>query len=131
MSLSKVLNQINPRKLFLIDGLGALLSAGMLGLILTSFETSFGMPKDVLYVLAALAGIFSVYSLLCYMISIADRSPFLKVIAVVNLLYCGLTLILVIYFFSQIKVLGMVYFLLEIAIVVTLAVIEWRLAKAG
>jgi hypothetical protein len=42
----------------LIDSLGALLSALILGLVLTRWESVFGMPKRVLYFLAAIAAVF-------------------------------------------------------------------------
>lgn len=128
MPLSTILNRLDAKKLFLVDSLGALVSALMLGLVLTSFETSFGMPKNILYVLAALACLFSVYSMVCFLANIKNRGPYLKFIAIVNLLYCALTLALVIYFFQQLTPLGVAYFLLEIIIVVTLAIIEWRTA---
>ena len=53
-----ILNKINPKKLFLIDSLGALISAVMLGLVLTRFEHIFGMPQNVLYFLSFIACTF-------------------------------------------------------------------------
>ena len=94
------------KKLFLIDGLGALLSAFLLGVILVRWEPVFGMPAKVLYPLAAIAGVFAIYSLSCHFFLTQNRGRFLKGIAVANLLYCCLTLTLVVYFYSQLTVLG-------------------------
>jgi hypothetical protein len=59
-----MLNKItsNPKLLFLIDGVGALLSAFLLGVVLASAETTFGMPSKTLYFLATLACLFALYS---------------------------------------------------------------------
>jgi hypothetical protein len=63
MSLQQITNKISPKNLFLLDSLGALLSAILLGVILVSFENAFGMPQKTLYTLSYTAIIFSIYSL--------------------------------------------------------------------
>ncbi|MCB0589408.1 MAG: hypothetical protein KDD06_29250 [Phaeodactylibacter sp.] len=118
-----------PQKLFLIDGLGALLSAVLLGVVLVQWEHAFGMPRQALYPLAAIAGLFAVYSLSCYWRLSENRRPYLRVIAVANLLYCCLSLALVVYFYSQLTVLGVAYFLVEIAVVLILAGLEYNLEQ--
>ena len=115
---------LHPRKAFLIDGLGALLSAFLLGVVLVRLEYAFGMPRKVLYPLALIACVFAVYSLSCYWFLPQNRGPYLRAIAVANLLYCCLTLGLVVYFYPQLTVLGVAYFFMEIGIVVILAVAE-------
>ncbi|MCO6487363.1 MAG: hypothetical protein J5I98_03045 [Phaeodactylibacter sp.] len=115
-----------PRKLFLIDGLGALLSAFLLGVVLVWWEPVFGMPPKVLYPLAAIAGVFAVYSLSCCFFLTQNRRPFLRGIAVANLLYCCLTLGLVFYFYPQLTALGVAYFLVEITVVLILAGVELK-----
>ena len=51
----KIINpfSLHPKKLFLIDGLGAMLSAFLLGIVLVELETIFGIPTSVLYWLAS------------------------------------------------------------------------------
>jgi hypothetical protein len=125
---SQVLDKLtsNPRMLFLIDGLGAIVSAFFLGVILVRFEENFGMPKSVLYVLASLAAIYAIYSIGCYFFLTNTWRPYLKAIAIANLLHCCLTIGLVFYFYEKLTVLGLVYFLLEIIIVMGLVMIERR-----
>ena len=118
--------EFTPKHLFLIDGIGALITATLLGLVLTRFEASFGMPTDMLYPLATTALVFSLYSLLCYLLLFSNWAPFLKIIAICNGLYCLVTLILAILLFDSLTWLGVGYFLGEIGIVSTLATIEWR-----
>lgn len=120
---------IPPQKLFLVDSLGALLSAILLGLILARFEKIFGMPQNVLYILAVIPCIFTVYSFLCFLSKTAHWRPLMKIIAIANLLYCCLTAGLMVYFYQKLTVLGLIYFILEIIIVISLAFIEWKTAS--
>lgn len=124
MSLQQHIRNVTPKQLFLIDALGALVSAIMLGLVLTRFEATFGMPQEELRVLALLASIFFLYSFSCYLRTPANWRPFLRGIAIVNLLYCGLTIGLMVRLHDHITVLGYVYFVSEVMIIVVLARIE-------
>jgi hypothetical protein len=128
MSFPLIPNNINPKKLFLIDSIGALLSAILLGLVLARFENIFGMPPKTLYALSFIACIFSIYSFLCFSGKIENWRPYLKIIAIANLLYCLLTIGLIIYFYQKLTVLGLIYFVLEIIIITILAMIELKTA---
>jgi hypothetical protein len=122
-------NFVSPKKLFLVDSLGALLTAMMLGVVLVRFESVFGMPKQVLYPLSLIGCLFSIYSLACFLRFPHNWRPYLKAIAMANLAYCGLSMALVVYYFQKLSVLGLSYFLLEIVVVVLLAVIELKTAQ--
>lgn len=128
MSFLPILSKIQPQKLFLVDSLGALLSAILLGLILTRFEQTFGMPQNVLYILAVIPCIFAIYSFFCFLSKTANWRPLMKIIAIANLLYCCLTAGLMVYFYQQLTVLGLFYFVLELIIVSILAIIELKTA---
>lgn len=78
----------HPREMFLVDGLSALLSAFLLGIVLVTFEELFGVPKSTLYFLASLPCIFFVYDFYWYFNVNKTSSLFLKIIAIANLLYC-------------------------------------------
>jgi len=126
--MTKRMNQLtlNPKKLFLLDALGACLTAFLLGVVLTTFQKYIGMPEKTLNILALIALFFAVYSFCCYFFIGSNCRPFLKIIAAANLLYCCLTATLVIYFYPQLTVLGVVYFLLEIVVVCGVAFVELR-----
>lgn len=79
------MTNLTAKQLFLIDGLGALVSAFMLGIILVYLEPIFGIPKQVLYFLAMLPCCFAVYDAYCYTRN--KSGMFLKGIAVANLVY--------------------------------------------
>ena len=119
----------NPKKLFQIDGFGAILSAFMLGIVLVRLERVFGIPESVLYFLASLPCFFAVYDFYCYFKIDKKLGIFLKAIAITNLIYCCLSIGLAIYYSETITNLGWIYILTEILIVFTLAIIEIRIAK--
>lgn len=116
------------KNLFLVDSLGALCTALLLSLLLAQMHSTFGMPPNVLYVLSFLAGIFALYSFICYRTTPGNWKFYLKIIAIANLLYCCLTIGLMYYFYEQLTAFGLGYFILEIGIVVILAGIELKTA---
>ncbi|NLR93794.1 MULTISPECIES: hypothetical protein [Flammeovirga] len=114
----------NPRKIFIIDGIGACISSVMLGVILVHFEQLFGIPISTLYVLAIFPCLFAVYDLVCYFVNIKSISIYIKGIAVFNLLYCFLSLSFGIYHKEQITLLGWSYLIAEAIIILLLASVE-------
>lgn len=117
------------KKLFLLDGIGALVSAFLLGVVLVKFQNYFGIPKTTLYVLAALPCFFAIYDFICFFKIDKNLGRLLKGIAIVNLLYCVLSLGLAFYHFQEITLLGWTYVIVEIFIVVILAIIEFKIAR--
>ncbi len=115
-----------PKPLFLLDGLGALLSTLCLGLILPAWQPLFGMPREILWILAAIAAVFASYSLLCYWLLKRNHQAFLRLITLANALYACLSLALVIVHFPQLTPLGIAYFSLELFILAILITIEYR-----
>ena len=68
MIFEKTINKFTstPKQLFILDGLGALLSAFLLGVVLVKLESVFGIPKNTLYFLAFLPCLFAIYDFYCY-----------------------------------------------------------------
>lgn len=116
----------NPRKLFLLDGLGGLLTAFCLLFILMPFEYQFGMPRQILSILTAVAFVFAIYSVSCFLFVRTDRRLFLKFLYVANLTYCCITAILVSTNYHRLTWLGITYFLIEIVVICMLVAIERR-----
>ena len=115
--------------LFLIDGLGAILSAFLLGIVLVRLEHYFGIPSSTLYVLASIPILFAFYDLYCYNYVKNNLDHFLTTIAVMNITYCVLSLGIVFHHNDEITKWGWIYIVLEITIVLCLAVIEIQVAK--
>lgn len=121
----------DKKRLFLIDGLGALLTALCLGVILIRFESAFGMPKNILYYLAAVALGFAIYSLCCHFYLTDRRKAYLRGIAIANLFYCCVTTILVFVHYQDLTVLGLGYFLVELMVVACLIIVELMAVNAN
>lgn len=120
--------KLAPKKLFLIDSLGALLSTILLGIVVVQFESSFGMPRKVLYYLSIIAFVFSIYSFTSYLLANKNWKLCLKIIGFANLLYCLLTVGLVFYFYQELTIPGLIYFFIEIAVILLLVSIELKTA---
>lgn len=117
------------KNLFLLDGLGAILSAFLLGIVLVKLESYFGIPKKALYILAALPCLFMIYDFFCYYKIERNLAKYLKGIAIVNLLYCCLSIGMAIYHQEVISSLGWIYLIVEIIVVMILAIIELKVAN--
>lgn len=120
---------MNPKKLFLIDGFGAILSAFLLGVVLVKFEEIFGIPSSILYPLATIPIFYAAYDFYCYRKRHQKTGLLLKGIAFLNLIYCCISLGMVFYHFGTITNLGRIYILIEIIIVLFLAIIEFRTGR--
>ena len=116
------------KNLFLIDGIGAVISALMLGIVLVEFQVFIGLPKKILYILAIIPCFFAVYSFSCFYRFPKNWKRRLKIIAVLNLLYCLLTTFLLINLFDKLTFLGLLYFVLELLIITVLIIFEFRIA---
>ena len=129
--MKKLINKLilNPKRLFLIDSFGAFVTAFFMFAILRTFNEYFGMPKLTLDFLSIIALAFSVYSFCCFFLVSNNWHPFLRTISIANILYCCLTLGLVIYYYPLLTILGVTYFLIEIIIVVVLVFFEINVLK--
>lgn len=115
---------------FLIDGIGAIITALMLGVILPAFQPVFGMPTEILHLLSGVASAFALYSLICHFFLKKNRSAFLRIIAMCNAVYCLITLGLMVGYREVITGWGIAYFVGEIAVVLLLVRLEWNTARA-
>jgi lysylphosphatidylglycerol synthetase-like protein (DUF2156 family) len=129
--MTKILNwaNTNPKKLFILDASGAMLSAFFLGVVLTQLEPYFGIPIPTLYLLASIPCFFAVYDFVCYFRLKNSLESFLKVIAISNLLYCLLSIGLAFYHRASINTLGWFYIIVEVVIVVIIGWLELRVAR--
>lgn len=116
---------LTPIKIFLIDAIGALATAFILGVIFTHYQEYIGMPREILISLSLIAVIFCIYSLSCFFVLKRNWKPFLKGIAIANLLYCIATAVLMIALFHQLTILELLYFTGEIIVVGVLVYFEF------
>ncbi|EDP98185.1 hypothetical protein U8527_19460 [Kordia algicida OT-1] len=119
----------NPKKLFLIDGLGALLSAFLVGFVLVQFKDYFGMPANTLYLLAAFPIVFVFFDMYCYLKKHKKTGIFLKMIALLNLQYCMVSMGFAFYHKDTLTTLGWTYIFVEILILLLLSAFEFTVGK--
>ena len=120
---------LHPKRLFLLDGFGAIISAFLLGVVLVKLESIFGVPIRLLYFLAFLPIAFAIYDLYCFISVKENIGLFLQSIAYINIIYCCISLGLAFYHYKKITYLGWTYMLLEVFVVIALANLEFRTAK--
>lgn len=130
--LNNIIHQLaaKPRILFLVDGMGALLTTFSLFVVLRTFYEFIGMPVSVLTYLSFISAAFCIYSAACFLFLKRNWATFIMGIGIANLLYCVLTLGLVLVYYQPLTALGIAYFLGEIMIVGVLVYIELHVAMA-
>jgi FtsH-binding integral membrane protein len=119
----------SSRLLLLVDAAGALLSAAIL--LLLSFHHDFvGLPAAVLRALATPAAVFFLISGAGYLSKPARPARLLSAIAVLNFMYCVVTLWVALNFASALTWAGWTYFVLEAIVILALVRLELRAVKA-
>lgn len=116
------------RRIFLIDALGAMLSTLLL-FILSLHETTFGMPPWVIYQLIPIPFLLVLYSLTVYLLKPIRWNLFLRIIATANLIYCLVTLFLVIQFMVDLTLYGKIYFVTEMVLIIILSIFELSISR--
>lgn len=119
----------NPSTMFLIDGIGALLTTLSLCLIMLNFGSQFGMSLYALSLLTIIATLFCSYSIVCFLFLKESWYIYLTLIGLANLLYGMLSCSLMIYFFSTMPAWGIFYFSIEMLLILLLVYIEISIAK--
>ena len=117
------------KTLFLIDSIGAFMTAFSLFVIVRQFNEYFGMPKNELTYLSVIAVFFCIYSAACFLFLKGGLKPFIRLIGIANLIYCALTIGLLIKYNPLLTILGTTYFLIEIVIICGLSYVELNVAK--
>ena len=118
-----------PKQLFLMDSLGASLTGLLQFIIIRQLSAYVGMPKVALNSLFFIAIGFCIYSAVCFLFLRERWKIFIRLIGVANLLYCALTMALLIRHYSLLTTIGITYFLIEIAIVCGISCVELSVAK--
>ncbi len=106
-----------PNALFLVDSIGAFLSAFCLLIISRFYSNYFGIKPSTLQLLTILPIVFCIYSVCCYLLVKRSYKPFILIIAIANFLYCLITMVLIFTHYSELTILGLSYFILELMII--------------
>jgi FtsH-binding integral membrane protein len=120
-----------PRTLFLIDGVGALVTALLVGAVLPTLGEHIGMPRPVLRALALTAAVFAAYSLTCAATRPRRWPGYVRGIALANAGYCMATAAALIRYSATLHALDWLYFVGEIVVLCALVTLELRVARAS
>lgn len=130
VKLAKLLHYFSahPRRLFLLDGAGALLTAAILYVSYRYFDNCFQLPEDVFALLFFAALYMAVFS--C--INVANPRNYavfsLRFIGTANRLYALLTLSICLVYNKELAIIAFVYFGLEMLVLFLLSAVEYRVA---
>lgn len=119
----------DPKKIFLLDGIGALLTSLLLLLVVRNKTELFGVLPSVCVKLSVIAFVFCVYSLTCYFLAREKWRSLLKVIAFANIAYCVTTVLLLANLYERLTPVTYTYFSIELGIITGLSIAEFRLAS--
>lgn len=119
------------KKVFLLDAFGAFLTTVLLLGLLVPFDHYFGMPREVLLFLAAIAFGLFVYSSTCYKFSKVITKSFLAVIIFLNIIYSMISIGVIVSYFDSLTKLGLAYFILEIIVIALLVILEINVYKCN
>lgn len=117
-----------PKALFLTDSIGAFISALFLFVIVQKFNQYFRMPEIETTHLSVIAVFFCIYSSACFLFIKNNWRPFVALIGIANIIYCALTIQLVIKYYHSLTIMGTTYFIIEIAIICALCYVELNVA---
>jgi hypothetical protein len=106
-----------------MDFIGAFVT--LLGLLLMGvFNQYFGMTQIILNFLSVIASLFFVYDISCLFLIKENWWFPLKIIGTANLIYCIITVSVLFFRYTDLTMLGVIYFIVEIIIVCLVAYVE-------
>lgn len=118
----------SPWRILLLDLFGALITALATWILFSTGWLPTGLPTVSLKTMAVVAFSFSCFDAACFFLVSDARKP-LKIIAILNLLYVGLSIAICWIYAKDLTLIGMVYFSIEFVLVVSLACWEWKIAN--
>ncbi len=128
--MNKILSYFlkTPKKIFLIDSLGAMMSSFGMFMICNFFQSHIGLSGDILFALALVGVMYSLYSMGCYLLLNSPSRPFILAIAFANGLYVITIMSLTYTHFHSITTLGLAYMVVESSLITLIAIVEYQIA---
>ena len=128
------MRKINGHNIFLIDGIGALITAALLFFVVRPLYSFFGVVDFIVDLFAGAAVLFAIYSFVGHVLAVRLRRVNFKhsliFIAVFNILYCVMTAY-VVFQLTGITLWGKLYFIGEILVILSLVYLELKIARRG
>jgi hypothetical protein len=118
----------NPKYIFVLDGVGALLSLLGLLLLFLFFQKEVGFSTGVFGVLLVAAMLLAAFDFFCYFKIEPPYQRHMLMLAMGNIAYIIFTAVGLFYHAQQVSVFAWSYFLLELVILMALVVLELQVA---
>jgi hypothetical protein len=119
----------HPNRLFLLDGIGAILSAILLFILHFFFQVTTGLPQLIVYSLIAAAIFLAAYSLSCSWLLRRCHARYLRVIALLNGTYLLTVWILLVLYCSRLHPILIICFILESVVLGFLIYLELKVTN--
>jgi hypothetical protein len=120
----------SPKRLFLIDAIGAGYTGSVLFFLIGQNQDLFGMPIQAVHILGIIAFLYFLYSITCHFLVKRNWKPFLKIIAIANQLYCVVTILFLFSNYNSLTAPGWGYFSIEILVIFILSLFEWKISNS-
>jgi hypothetical protein len=121
--------KIAARSIFIIDGIGAILTSLFMFFLLAPNHDFIGIPKHHLVTFGKIAVVLGFYSFSTFFGFKRPGPLFFYLISFFNLGYLLYTTTILIHQIHLVKIWGWLYFSGEIAILFALIVVEWQTAR--
>ena len=118
-----------PKQLFLLDALGAFITATFIGVVMRSHFDIFGLAAQEAFVMSFIAYSFFCFSGICYLFVRNKQYQYILIIASANLLYTLLSFFIFLNHFKDLTPFGIVYLISEIVTIMLLVTLEFSVAK--
>ncbi len=119
---------LNQKNIFILDGVGAILSACFTGLILTRYSLFLGINVSLLQSLALIPATYAIYSLSCYFFITKTKPWMLLTVIYANLSYCLISAA-IIFFRERITSTGRLLLTVEVIIILLVVLIEFKIYR--
>ena len=114
---------MSVKQVFLIDGIGAIISAIFLSIVYY-IDQVFAVPGNMYKQLILFPVVFAVYSIICSCIHLSKWKIFLSLIALCNVLYASYSLLLAYQYRNELSLPGILYFISETVIILLIVFVE-------
>lgn len=120
-----------PRTVLLLDGMGGVVTALMLCVVLPAVHELVGLPRRTLIMLGLFGVVYGTYSLSCWkFVRTAWRRALAAIIAA-NAFYCVVTAFVVATHREAMSALGIAYFVAEILVIAALVTLEVAVLRSA
>lgn len=117
--------------IFLLDALGASVSALLLFFLIKPNEPFFGVANSTAINLSIPVLGLLVFSSMCFFLKPQNWKLFMKMVIFGNLSYCLFTATIIFLSYKELTILGLLYFLLEILVIFVIVGIETLVVRKG